>query len=95
MKIGGLPNRVKQHGMRAIALTDSANMFGALRHYNACRAAGVQPILGCELNVTRAPGTHADHLVVLAATKDGYKNLIRLVSMGYASGAGDVPAVTD
>jgi DNA polymerase-3 subunit alpha len=51
-----LPARVKAQGMRAVALTDHANMYGALRHYNACRSAGIQPILGCELNVVRAGG---------------------------------------
>jgi DNA polymerase III subunit alpha len=94
VKIGGLPNRVKQHGMRAIALTDSANMFGALRHYNACRAAGVQPILGCELNVVR-PGGALSHLVLLATNAVGYQNLVGLVSHGHLSAANDsAPSVT-
>jgi DNA polymerase-3 subunit alpha len=89
VKLGGLPARVKQHGMRAVALTDHANMYGALRHYKACKAAGVQPILGCELNVAR-PGGALSHLVVLATNEVGYQNLVALVSKGHVAPASDV-----
>jgi DNA polymerase-3 subunit alpha len=82
VKLSAIAERAKEHGMRAIALTDHGNMFGALRHYNACRAAGVQPIVGCEVNVVRPGSAAVDHLVLLAATNQGYKNLIRLVSKG-------------
>jgi DNA polymerase-3 subunit alpha len=83
VKLSDLGARAKAAGMRAVALTDHANMYGAIRHYNACRAAGVQPILGSELNVARSDGSGGvDHLVLLAATSDGYKNLIHLVSEG-------------
>jgi DNA polymerase-3 subunit alpha len=60
-------------------------MFGAIKHWKECKAAGIRPIAGCELSVARAAGAHADHLVVLAANADGYRNLIKLVSMGYAT----------
>ncbi|HEY8944537.1 MAG TPA: DNA polymerase III subunit alpha, partial [Polyangiaceae bacterium] len=80
VKLSGLATRVKNLGMRAVALTDHANMFGAIRHYNACRALGIQPILGCEINVVRPVGTAVDHFVLLASTAEGYKNLIRIVS---------------
>src|SRR6188768_2710851 len=74
--------------MRAIALTDHANMYGAIRHYNAARAQGLTPILGCEVNVVRKDASAAfDHLVLLAATKEGYKNLIGLVSEGHLRSA--------
>jgi len=94
VKLGSLPARVKAQGMRAVALTDHANMFGALRHYNACRAAGIQPILGCELNVVRASGA-LSHLVVLASNELGYKNLVALVSRGHLAPASEqAPSVT-
>src|SRR5215471_12256881 len=81
--------------MRAVALTDLGNMFGAIKHWKECKAAGIRPIAGCELSVARSPGAHADHLVVLAANADGYRNLIKLVSMGYAAAGGQgVPTVT-
>ena len=74
--------------MRAIALTDHANMYGAIRHYNAARANGLTPILGCEVNVVRKDASTAfDHLVLLAANKEGYQNLIRLVSEGHLRSA--------
>jgi DNA polymerase-3 subunit alpha len=69
--------------MPAVALTDHGNMYGAIRHYNSCRAEGIRPILGCEVNVAREGQQAVDHLVLLAATNEGYKNLIRLVSEGH------------
>src|SRR5262245_41530311 len=85
VKLSSLAARVKALGMSGVALTDHANMFGAIRHYNACRSVGIQPILGCEVNVARSAGSAVDHLVLLAATNQGYKNLIQLVSDGHLS----------
>lgn len=80
--------------MRAVAITDLANMFGAVKHWKGCKAAGIQPLLGCELNVAKTRGQHPDHLVLLAATAEGYRNLIHLVSNGYGGDTSDAPAVT-
>ena len=88
VKLDDLAKRAKSHGMKAIALTDHANMYGAIRHYNAARANGMTPILGCEVNVVRKDASAAfDHLVLLAATNEGYQNLIRLVSEGHLRSA--------
>jgi DNA polymerase III subunit alpha len=88
-----LGERAKSLGMRAVALTDHGNMFGAINHYTGCRASGVTPILGCEVNVLREGGVRreigsggddaVDHLVLLAENAEGYKNLLRIVSMGH------------
>ena len=88
VKLDDLAKRAKTHGMRAVALTDHANMYGAIRHYNSARANGLTPIIGCEVNVVRRDASAAfDHLVLLAATNEGYKNLIRLVSEGHLRSA--------
>src|SRR6266446_140569 len=80
----------------AIALTDHGNLFGAIDFYAACKAAGVKPIVGCELYV--APGSRfersgqdggyegASHATVLVRNEAGYRNLIRLVSKAYLEG---------
>jgi DNA polymerase-3 subunit alpha len=96
VKVKDLVKRTKELGMRAIALTDHANMFGAIRFYKQCKAEGIQPILGCELNIARGKGSDKlDHLVVLAASNDGYKNLIRLVSRSYLKPATEAaPSLT-
>lgn len=84
VRLAELPRQVKKLSMSAVAITDRANMFGAIRHYKSCKAEGVQPILGCEINVLRDDQSGAvDHLVVLAVDNDGYKNLVRLVSLGH------------
>ncbi|MCK6534867.1 MAG: PHP domain-containing protein, partial [Polyangiaceae bacterium] len=96
VKIDALIARSAALGMKAVALTDHANMFGAIRHYTKCRAAGIQPILGAELNIARPEGKGVvDHLVVLAADNEGYANLVRLVSQSQVKSACDAsPAVT-
>jgi DNA polymerase III subunit alpha len=90
VKVAELSPRVHELGMRAVAITDHANMFGAVRHWKLARAAGIQPLIGAELNVARNAGTGVDHLVLLAASNEGYRNLIRLVSMSYTEPASDL-----
>ncbi len=97
-KIKQLIPRVKELGMPAVAITDHGNMFGAIEFYRAAVAAGVKPILGCEVYVApksrfdrigrsddyEAGGNH--HLTLLAMSNDGYRNLCRLVTMAYTEG---------
>jgi DNA polymerase III subunit alpha len=96
VKVKDLPKQAQARGMKAIALTDSANMFAAIRHYKACKGLGLQPILGAEMNVARPDNSKVvDHLVLLASDNDGYSNLIQLVSQGHIKPAVDSsPSVT-
>jgi DNA polymerase-3 subunit alpha len=85
-----------RYKMPAVALTDHGNMFGAVSFYKAAKRAGVKPILGCEIYVApksrfdkAVNGSVADtnnHLVLLAETNEGYKNLVKLVTAGYLEG---------
>lgn len=82
--------------MPALAITDHGNMYGAVEFYMACRDAGIKPIIGCEVYV--APGSRLDrkvddvngeayhHLTLLARNQEGYKNLMKLVSIGFLEG---------
>lgn len=93
-RIKDLPIRAKELGMDAIALTDHGSMFGTIDFYKACKANGIKPIIGCEVYV--APRSRKDkdpnldarynHLILLAKNNDGYKNLAKLVSLGYTEG---------
>ena len=93
-RIKDLPVRAKELGMDAIAITDHGVMFGAIDFYKACKANGVKPIIGCEVYV--APRTRFDkepnvdnkynHLILLAKNNEGYKNLSKLVSLGFVDG---------
>ena len=81
--------------MKSAAITDHGVMFGCIDFYKAAKAAGIKPILGCEVYV--APGSRFDkekgkeedryyHLVLLAETQEGYQNLIKIVSYGFVEG---------
>ncbi len=87
VKVKDLVKRVAGGGMRAVAVTDHGNMFGAITLYKAAKEAKVQPILGCELDVAWNRGGHGHHLPLLASSLDGYKNLIWLVSRAHVKGA--------
>jgi DNA polymerase-3 subunit alpha len=92
VKIKDLVKRVGAAGMRGVALTDHGNMFGAVTLYKAAKEANVQAILGCELDVC-ARGSLANHLPVLAASAEGYKNLVWLVSRGHITQPAETRAV--
>jgi DNA polymerase-3 subunit alpha len=95
-RLDRLIDRVQRLGMPAVALTDHGNLFGAVEFYGAATAAGVKPIVGCEVYVahgargekSRGPdGKGAyDHLVLLARNREGYRNLMRLSSLGFTEG---------
>jgi len=96
IRVGDLVERAKKYRMPAMAITDHGNMFGALEFYTKAHAAGVKPIIGCEVYV--APGSRHDksgasssgdasgHLVLLCKNRVGYRNLCRLVSTAYQDG---------
>ena len=96
VKVKDLVKRTAKLGMQAIAITDHQNMFGAISFYKAAKDAGVQAILGSELDVMSGelprPGARPTgvrhHLPLLASTLEGYKNLVWLVSRGHVSPAG-------
>jgi DNA polymerase III subunit alpha len=85
--IDRLVRRVRELEMPAVAVTDHGNIFGAVEFHNAAKAAGVKPILGCELYIckkedhrTDKEGDTYNHLVVLAENDEGYRNLVKIVS---------------
>ncbi len=87
---GKLATLARDGGMPAIALTDNNAMFGAVTHQLACEQAEVGSIIGCEVNVVRPIGGKdgpLNHLVLLAETDAGYRNLLRIVSKAQISPA--------
>src|SRR6266576_3922847 len=79
--------------MPALAVTEHGNLFSSVVFHDHARERGLKPILGCEVYVAQGsrfeksgPQTETNHLVLLAETAEGYKNLIKLVSAGYTEG---------
>lgn len=87
----GLVQKAKECGMSAVALTDHGNMFGTKLFYDTCRAEKIKPIIGCEVYVAREDHKlrnlrSGDHLILLAKNLTGYKNLVKIVSLGHTEG---------
>lgn len=90
--IPSLMKRAKEFGMTAVAITDHGNMFGVKEFYDAANAAGLKPILGCEVYVVKnhrekdKDEKAGDHLILLAKNLKGYHNLVKLVSYSWTEG---------
>ena len=94
-KIKEYVKRVKELGMNSAAITDHGVMFGVIDFYREAKAAGINPVIGCEVYV--APNSRFDkeltggedryyHLVLLAENNTGYANLMKIVSKGFTEG---------
>ncbi|MFQ6112101.1 MAG: PHP domain-containing protein, partial [Nitrospinota bacterium] len=96
IRLKALMARATEYRMPALAITDHGSMYGAIKFHRAAKAAGIKPILGCELYVApgsrleRAPvaegGDQTYHLTVLARNEEGYRNLIQLVTRAHLEG---------
>lgn len=99
-RIEGLMKRVKALGQTAVAITDHGVMYGCVDFYKAAKKEGIKPIIGCEVyvatrtrfdKVSRIDGSN--HLVLLCKNETGYKNLIRMVSLGFTEGFYNKPRI--
>jgi len=109
IRIPGLVARCEAEGMPAVAVTDSGNLFGALEFAMAASKAGIQPIIGCQLDVERPPDLVStgnkgfgasndtlprDVLILLVQDETGYENLLKLVSKAFLeTPAGEKPRI--
>jgi DNA polymerase-3 subunit alpha len=92
-RVDELVKKAVDFGMPALAMTDHGNMFGTIHFYKACQKAKIKPIIGCEAYITPASRLEKDpdqksicHLTLLAASNEGYANLIKLVTASYLEG---------
>jgi len=93
MKTQAMAEQAAAFGMPALALTDHGNMFGAVEFYLNCRKAGVKPILGMEAYIapdhtdrTSEKSKQMNHMVLLARNDAGWRNLMKLSSIGFLEG---------
>ena len=96
-KVDKMFERIKALNQPAVAMTDHGNMFGAIEFYREAKSRGVKPIIGCEIyvaptsrfdkkGVDKGPKEYNNHLILLAMNNEGYRNLCKLVSLGYIEG---------
>jgi DNA polymerase-3 subunit alpha len=95
-RIPDLVARVKELGMDSLAITDHGNLHAAWSFYEEAKAQGIRPIIGCEAYLAFGPRqarekppdapAHYSHLVLLATSREGYRNLVKLTSIGYLEG---------
>ena len=91
-RIGPLVSRLKELGFTHAAITDHGVMYGAVDFYNACRDAGITPVIGCEVYICRnrfeksGAAREYSHMILLCENNTGYQNLIKLVSAGFTEG---------
>ncbi len=99
-KIKPLAKKVKEMGMKSVAMTDHGNLFGAIDFYNAMRAEGIKPIIGMEAYIHNSEElddkSHKKrwHLCLYAKNEKGYKNLMFLSSQAYMHGFYYYPRIT-
>ena len=95
VRIADALKQARNYGMPALAMTDHGVLYGAIEFYQQAKAAGIKPIIGCE--VYMAPGEHTErkatngrdaayHMTLLAANDAGYRNLVKLVSLAHLDG---------
>ena len=95
-RIDRLMERACDMGMKALALTDHGNMFGAIEFYNAAKSKGIKPLIGCEIYIVETSrlekagksedGKNYYHMGLLARNLTGYQNLLKLVSDAHLKG---------
>ena len=100
-RISRLVSRAKELGQSALAVTDHGVMYGVIDFYRECKKQGVHPVIGCEVYV--APRSRFDktfeldrdyyHLILLCENNTGYRNLMKLVSLGFTEGFYNKPRV--
>jgi len=95
IRVGDLIKKTREHNMPAVAITDNGNMFGVIEFYKEAKKNGIKPIIGCELYVaptsrfekhSAASGETSRPIIVIAENNAGYKNMMKLSSVGYLEG---------
>ncbi len=89
VRVGDLIDAAQNAGTPAIGMTDRANVFGLVKFYNAALAAGVKPIIGCDLWIRDRESDPANRLTVIVQNQTGYKNLCQLLTWAYLYGQAD------
>ena len=91
IKLDQLVDFGKEHNLKALAITDHGNIFGAVKFFQKCKRAGIKPILGMEAYITedssvRSSDNRYYHMIILVQNDIGYKNLCKLIAFSFKEG---------
>ena len=93
-KIKDMVRRAKELNMHSLAITDHGNMYGTIKFYKSCVEAGIKPIIGAEIYISKRTrhdkeagvDSESNHLILLAKNIQGYKNLMKIISIASLEG---------
>lgn len=93
-RVSPMVEHARNLGMKALAITDHGNLYGAIKFYKECKANDIKPIIGCEIYVAKRnlqdkeAGVDKDynHLILLAKNQIGYKNLLKIITVSHLEG---------
>ena len=100
-RIREIASAAKRKGFSSLAITDHGVMYGVIDFYRACEKEGIHPVIGCEVYVApksrfdKSPYERYYHMVLLCENNTGYRNLIKLVSLGFTEGFYNKPRIDD
>ena len=93
LTIDQIVNSASKHSIPSVALTDKSNMFGLVKFFNKCEAAGIKPISGASIQLIFENDENSHELLCLAKTNEGHKNLMKVISNAHNNSTYTSPVI--
>jgi len=94
LTIDQIVESASKNSIPSVALTDKSNMFGLVKFFNKCEAAGIKPISGASIRLVFENDENSHELLCLAKTNEGHKNLMKVISNAHNNNAFSIPVIS-